>query len=112
MAHLQIAASLSRRGEMARALPIAEAAMRESKDVAVRAPAAVIRGESLLAKKEWDDAVLAFVEVPVLYPQERPLLPRALLGKARALLGGDDFSAARATLEKLRQRYPAALESK
>lgn len=112
VASLQIAASLSRRGEMARALPIAEAAMRESKDAAVRAPAAVIRGESLLAKEEWDDAVLAFVEVPVLYQQERPLLPRALLGKARALRGSDDFAAARATLEELRQSYPAALESK
>jgi len=60
----------------------------------------------------WDDAVLAFVEVPVLYPQERLFLPRALLGKARALLGNDDFPAARSTLEELRKSYPAALESK
>jgi tetratricopeptide (TPR) repeat protein len=112
VAHLQIAASLSRRGEIAKALPIAEAAMRESKDAAARAPAALIRGESLLAKKEWDDAVLAFVEVPVLYPQERPFVPRALLGKARALLGSDDFTAARAALEELRNTYPATLESK
>jgi len=112
VASLQIAASLSRQGEAAKAWPVAEAAIRESKEAAVGAPAAVVRGESLLAKKDWDNAVLAFVEVPVLYAQEKAFLPRALLGKARALSGADDLTAAKAVLEELRKSYPAAIETK
>ena len=110
-ANAQIAANLSRSGENERALSLLES-IQENKTPAARAPAAVVTGESLLAKKQWDDAVLAFVQVPVFYPTEKPLLPRALLGKARALFGSDDLEGARTTLDELRTSYPDTLEGK
>jgi tetratricopeptide (TPR) repeat protein len=111
-ADVQVAAGFARKGNHVRALELAEAAIKESKDPATLAPAYVIKGQCLLAKKEWDDAVLAFLEVPVFYPNEKVLLPQAMLGRGRAHFGMDDLPAAKATLNELIKTYPNAAEAK
>ena len=111
-ANVQIAAGLVRRGNHARALELIQPALQESRAAATRAPAFVIKGECLLVKKEWEDAVLAFLQVPVFYPGEKVLLPQALLGRGRAHFGMDDLAAAKATLEELLKTYPATAEAK
>lgn len=111
-ASVQIAAGLSRKGNHTRALEMAEAALKDSKDPATRAPAFVIKGEALLVKKEWDDAILALLQVPVFYPTEKVLMPQVLLGRSRAHFGMDDFPAAKAALAELQKNFPSSAEAK
>jgi tetratricopeptide (TPR) repeat protein len=111
-ANVQIAAGLARKGEYGRALELLEPALKESNDPATQAAASVVQGECLLAAKEWDDAVLAFVQVPVFYPGEKLLLPPSLLGRARAHFAADDLPAARAAIEELRKAYPKSTEAR
>ncbi len=111
-ANVQIAAGLVRKGGHARALALIEPALKESRDDATRAPAYVIQGECLLATKEWEEAVLAFLRVPVFYPGEKVLLPQVLLGRGRAHFGMDDLPAAKAALEELIKTYPGSAEAK
>lgn len=111
-ANVQIAASLSRKGGHARALELIQPALKDSRDPATRAPAFIIQGECLLAKKEWEDAVLSFLQVPVFYPTEKALLPQALLGRGRAHFGMDDLPAAKAAFDELIKTYPESAEAK
>ncbi len=111
-ANVQIAAGFARKGNHARALALIEPVIKESKDPGTRAPAFVVKGQCLLAAKEWEEAVLAFLQVPVLYPGEKVLLPQALLGRGRAHFGMDDFPVAKETLNELRKTYPNSTEAK
>jgi TolA-binding protein len=111
-ANVQVAATLVRKGSHARALELIQPALKESRDPATRAPAFIIQGECLLAKKEWEDAMLSFLQVPVFYPTEKVLLPQSLLGRGRAHFGMDDLAAAKASLEELIKTYPASAEAK
>lgn len=110
-AEVQIAMALVKKGNHARALEIAERALTESRRSATRAPASVIKGECLLVKKQWDDAMLAFLQVPVFYPTEKILLPQSMLGAGRAQFGMEDFPRAKATLNELLKTYAAAPEA-
>jgi len=111
-ADVQIAVVLLRRGDRERALRLAERVLAESRRSGPRAGAFVVKGQCLLAEEKWEDAILSFLQVPVFYPGETGLLPGVILGRGRALLGMDDFSAARAALEELRLSYPASAEAK
>lgn len=111
-AEAQIAAVLLRRGDLIGASRRVDTVLRESRSAVARALAYTVKGQCLLAEEKWEDAMLAFVQVPVFYPEETILLPTVMLGRGRALLGMEDFSSARATLEELRLAYPAAPESK
>jgi tetratricopeptide (TPR) repeat protein len=111
-ANVQIAAGLVRKGNLGRALELVEPAIKDSREPATRAPAFVVKGECLLAKKQWEDAVLAFLQVPVFYPGEKALLPPALLGRGRAHFGMDDLPTAKTVLEELRSTYPDSAEAK
>lgn len=111
-AEVQIAFGLVKKGGHARALEIAERALSESTRPATRAPASIIKGECLLVKKQWDDAMLAFLQVPVFYPTEKVLLPQSMLGAGRAQFGMEDLPHAKATLNELLKTYAAAPEAK
>jgi TolA-binding protein len=111
-AEAQIAAVLLRRGDLPGATRRVDAVLGESRSAVARALAYVVKGQCLLAEEKWEDAMLSFVQVPVFYPGETTLLPAVMLGRGRALLGMEDFSSARSTLEELRIAYPGAPESK
>jgi TolA-binding protein len=110
-AEVQLAAGLVRNGSHAQALEIAERALKESKRSGTLAPASIVKGECLLVKKEWEDALLAFLQIPVFYPGEKLLLPQAMLGAGRAQFGMEDFPRAKATLNELVKTYGAAAEA-
>jgi tetratricopeptide (TPR) repeat protein len=105
------AAALVRQGSGSEAAEICQAALKESKDPRTLAAAAVVKGQSLLLDKQWEDAVLAFLQVPVFYPGEKLWLPQSLLGVGRAHFGMDNFTAARAALDELLQTYAATREA-
>lgn len=110
-AEVVLAGAMVRRGAHAQALEVAERALKECKRPATRAPAAIIKGECLLAKKEWEDAMLAFLQVPVLYPGEKILLPQSMLGAGRAQFGMGNLPEAKAALNDLLKAYGASSEA-
>lgn len=65
----------------------------------------------LLASKDWDSALLAYLHVPVFYPDQTALMPQVLLGSARAYAGLEDKADAVKTLNELNRRFPASSEA-
>ena len=84
-----------RRGEYEKALAICDGMIKESAKAEVLAEAWVRKGDVLLAQREWDDAVLAYLHVPVFYEDENLWMPPALLGSARAFRGLEDMEKAK-----------------
>lgn len=110
-AEVQLAIGLVSKGSLEQALAVAEKALKEAKRPATLALASILKGNCLLANKEWEDAILAFLQVPVFYPGEKQLLPVAALGAGRAEFGMDDFPRANATLNELMNTYSATPEA-
>ncbi len=110
-AKVQGAAKMSRRGEFARALEICDTVLRESNKSGTLANAALIKGHSHLALKQWDKAMLAFLQVPVLFPEEKLLVPASMLGSGRAYFALEDFKNAKETLMDLIAAYAATPEA-
>jgi tetratricopeptide (TPR) repeat protein len=69
------------------------------------AAAAVGKGQAHVARKEWAQALLALLQVPVFYPDQEVLMPDVLLGSARAYIGLHDFPRAKAALADLGARF-------
>lgn len=111
MAKVQQAAAWTRKGEHDKALPVYDAVIKESKDHAVLSQAWLNKGHSLLAQKEYEPALLAYLHVPVFYPEQNLLVPAAMLGSGRALIGLDDRAEAETRLEELITRYPNSAEA-
>ena len=110
-AEVQVAAGLVRKGSHAQALETAERVLKESKRPGTLAAAGIIKGECLLAKKEWEDALLSFLQTPVFYAGEKMALPLAMLGAGRAQFGMEDFPRAKATLNELIKAYENSPEA-
>ncbi len=102
-AQAQVALALLRKGQTARALPIAVIVLKESKEPATRAVASVVKGGCLMEKKDWEGALLAYLKVPVFFPQDKLLLAQALLGAGRAQFELSDLEAAKGTLNELKK---------
>lgn len=100
-ARVFVAAKLTRRGEHKRALEMFEQVRRETTKPMTLATASVNMGQSYLGLKQYDDALIAFLQVPVFYPREKMLLAQSMLGTARAYFGLEDLPLAKATLEEL-----------
>jgi tetratricopeptide (TPR) repeat protein len=67
------------------------------------------KGRSLFAMNQWETALLAYLRVPVLYPQCTLSVPAALLDSAQALEAMDDVSEAEARLNLLLRDHPESL---
>jgi TolA-binding protein len=66
----------------------------------------VRKGDGFLAQRQWDSAVLAYLHVPVFYPDEKLWMPPALLGSARAFRGLDDLDRAKKSVAELIAEFP------
>ncbi|HSH38976.1 MAG TPA: tetratricopeptide repeat protein [Chthoniobacterales bacterium] len=110
-ANLRIASSLLKRQEYDKAAQICDAAIKESTRPDVLADAWVTKGNVLLAQKQWDAALLAFLRVPVFYRDERLYMPQALLGSARAYRRLEDKERAKKTLDELIAGFPKSAEA-
>ena len=103
-----VAAGLTRRGEHAKAIALFDEVMKETVNPQTLATASVNKGQSHLALKQYESALLAFLQVPVFYPSQKLLVPQALLGGAKAYAGLEDLPRARTTLAELLKDYAAA----
>jgi len=110
-AQLQRAASLVRRGEYGKALQLCDTVIKESAKAEVLAEAWVHKGDALLAQRQWDGAVLAYLHVPVFYDDEKLWMPPALLGSARAFRGLEDMERAKRSLNDLTAGYPKSAQA-
>ena len=110
-----IAAKLTRRGDHARALEMFEQVLKETRKPMTLATASVNMGHCYLALKQYDEALLAFLQIPVFYPRQKMLLAQALLGSARAYYGLEDLPRAKTTLDELLKDFatsPQAADAK
>ena len=110
-----MAAGLTRRGEHAKAVEIFDQVLKEATKPLTVATASVNKGQSHLALKQYESALIAFLQVPVFYPNQKLLVPQAMLGSARAYYGLEDLKRAKATLEELLKDYgssPQAADAK
>lgn len=78
----------------------------------LEAEAAVICGELKLHESDWEGALESFLQLPAFHPTETAMMPRALLGSARAYRRlGDAGRAERAALELIDQ-FPKSTEAR
>lgn len=110
-AQLQLVAGLVHKGEYDKALQLCDSVIKESAKAEVLAEAWVDRGDALLAQRQWDDAVLAYLHVPVFYQEEKRWMPPALLGSARAFRGLEDLEEAKRSLNDLAAGYPKSAQA-
>ena len=110
-ANLRIASSLVKRQEYDKAAQLVDAAIKDSTRSDILADAWVTKGNVLLAQKQWDAALLAFLRVPVFYRDEKLHMPPALLGSARAYRFLEDKERARKTLDELVAAFPKSVEA-
>ena len=110
-----VAAQATRRGEHAKAVKLFEEVLKDTTKPATLAVVAVNLGQSQLALKQYDSALLSFLQIPVFYPRQRVLLPQAMLGSGRAYFGLEDLPHAKAALEELLKDHatsPQAAEAR
>ena len=110
-ANLRIASALIKKKEYDKAGQICDSAIKESTRPEVLADAWVMKGNVLLAQKDWDAALLAFLRVPVFYRDENLFMPAALLGSARAYRRLDDIDRAKRSLKDLIAAFPKSAEA-
>jgi hypothetical protein len=103
---LQVIPALLRQEEFENALQLCNDVIKQSTKTQVLAEAWVHKGEVFLARRQWVDALCAYLRVPVFYEQEKLWMPPALLGSARAYRGLDDVQGVRKSLDELVNEFP------
>lgn len=110
-AQLRLVPSLVRKNNFEKALAICEEAIKNSQDETTLANAWTAKGDALLAQKTADEALMAYLHVPVFYYEAKQFMPAALLGSARAYRRLDDVDHAKRTLNELIASYPQSAEA-
>jgi tetratricopeptide (TPR) repeat protein len=110
-ARVQMAASMTRHGEHVRALELCDSVIKESTRPETLAAAAISKGQCHLALKQWEPALLAFLQIPVFYPGAKVLRPPSMLGAGRAYFGIADLKRAKETFDELIKTFAATPEA-
>ena len=108
---VRLSSGLIRKKEFEKAIAICDAAIKESTDPEVLADAWVHKGDALSGLKEWEEALLAYLHIPVFYGDQATFLPAALLGSGRAYGRLDDAARAKKSLSELLATYPNSAEA-
>jgi tetratricopeptide (TPR) repeat protein len=110
-ANLRIAAALVAKQDFEKAAEICDEAIRQSARPGVLADAWVLKGHMLLAQKEWDAALLAYLRVPVFYPEERLFMPPACSAAAALIAALMTWNARRNLLMISSRRFRKSAEA-
>lgn len=108
---VRLSTGLIRKKEFEKAIAICDAAIKEGTEPEVLADAWVHKGDALAGLKEWEEALLAYLHVPVFYNDQAAFLPTAMLGSGRAYRHLDDGARARKSLNDLIAAYPKSPEA-
>jgi hypothetical protein len=74
-------------------------------DVEILARLHILKGNSLLTTKKYENAMNTFLRVPVFYGSQVEQIPKALLGAAQAFRGMDGPTTKEQKLEEVSNRY-------
>jgi tetratricopeptide (TPR) repeat protein len=107
-AKVQEAAAMARSGGYEAALESLDEAIAQTQNKDTLAQAWLYKGDSLLALRRWEPAITAYLHVPVFYFDAKVLVPQAMLGGARAMIGLQDLKSAKDELEDLVKNYPSS----
>ena len=107
-----VGSSFARKGDHAKAIELEDLVLDGATDPATLAAAAIYKGESHLALKQYDDAILAFLQIPVFYPEQKLFVPQSLLGVGRAFFALEDFSRAREALNQILTSYASSPQAR
>jgi tetratricopeptide (TPR) repeat protein len=110
-AQLQLVPGFVRNEEFDQALQLCDNVIKESARPEVLAEAWVRKGDAFLAQRQWDSALLAYLHIPVLYPEEKLWMPSALLGSGRAFRGLNDLERAKKSLADLTAEFPKSAQA-
>ncbi len=88
-----------------------DAIIAESLDEKTLTQAWIAAGNLHFLQHEFDEALLAYLTVPVFYPDHNPLMPKALWGAAQSYAKLKDFDNQEKTMRKLIADYPDAPEA-
>ena len=105
------AIALSRKGQFQQAIALIDPILKEARNPKILATAWLYAGECRLGLKDYEPALLAYLHIPVFYPEEKLLMPASLLGAARALENLDDSVRAKASLDELLKDYGSSAEA-
>lgn len=100
----------ARKGDHGEAAYLLEPLLNEPARPSTIAAASVVRGLDFLKKKQFPEALKAFLELPVFLPEEAALSGMAQLGAAQAYSGMEDYDRAIATLDSLLKNRPGSPE--
>lgn len=100
----------ARQGNHDKAAYLLDPLRHEPASPAIMAAASVVRGLGLLEKKEYPEALKAFLELPVFLPDETAFSGMAQVGAAQAYYGMEDYDRAIAALESLIKTRPGTPE--
>jgi tetratricopeptide (TPR) repeat protein len=110
-AQLRLVGNLIGKSEFEKAIGICDATIKSSADPTTLANAWIAKGDTLFAQKDWDEALLAYLHVPVFYEDEKMFQPAALLGSGRSYRRLNDNDRARRALNELLTAYPKSAEA-
>jgi len=108
---VQLAATWARKGQHEKAMAVYDEIINSGASNETLALAWLSKGHSLLAQKDWDTALLAYLRLPVFYPDQKLLMPQALLGSVRAYAGVDDLPDAEKAVNNLQEQFPNSPEA-
>ena len=108
---LRLASGLIQKKEFEKAIAICETAIAQSNDPSILAEAWIKKGDALLAQRQFDGAVMAYLHVSVFFDDEKQFVPAAMLGSARSYWRMDDQEHARKSLNDLIAAYPKSTEA-
>lgn len=101
----------ARKGDHGTAAALAAPLRKEATRPGTIAAAAVARGLGCLKQQQFQEALKAFLELPVFTPDETALSGMAQLGAAQAYYGMADYDRAITTLEHLIKTQPGSPET-
>ena len=111
LVRVNLSSGMIRRSEFEKAIEYCDSAIKDSTDPHVLGEAWLHKGDAYAGMKQWDDALLAYLHIPVFYSDETALVPPALLGSARAYRRIDDPTRAKKTFNDLISSYPKSPEA-
>ena len=110
-AQLRLVNALIRKSDYEKAVAICDAALKNSTDPTTLATAWIAKGDALFAEKIWDDALIAYLHVPIFYPDEKIFQPAALLGSGKAYRRLNDINRAKKSFNELITTFPQSAEA-
>jgi tetratricopeptide (TPR) repeat protein len=110
-AQAHLAGIAGRRGEHDKAIEICDQILKEGSRPDTLATAAINKAKSHHALKQWESAVLAYLNIPVFYPEQKAYVPTYLLGSAQCYFELSDLPRAKDALNELIKSFPAVPEA-